>query len=808
MTSPPSEPGEGGPTQWVSGSTVARDLIQIAHVAGNVTIGQTEQQLAVAGQIVEGDIPQQPRGFQPREDLLERLHGQVAARGAAVVCALTGTPGVGKSLLAASYAWACQAAGWPVVAWISAESLDQIVAGMDALAGRLGIRAPDDDPHTGAGRARSWLSGSHRPSLLVFDNAADLDQVRTWCPATGATRVVITSRNRSFERLYAPVEVEMFTLAEALAFLRQRTGLDDGEGAAELAVELGCLPLALAQAAAYITRRRIGYRAYLELLCTSALAEHLPRQHGDPYPAGTAEAIMLSLEQAEATIENSWQLLGILAVLSPAGVPRQVLYGNADPAMIGVVDGMLADLADTCLISFSQDGSTVLTHRLVQRVLRERATCGGRLGATLSYAVNLLYRFNTTIPVGAKTWAARPAVEILIEQSTAAHAIACANGNLPAALLNLRVWCGLHLVDLVDLGRAIPLLEATRTDCEQALGVEHSETLNSYGNLAHAYETAGRVSEAIALLETALAIRVRVQGSEHPDTMTSRHNLASAYKSVGRLDKAIALHERARDDCVRVLGEDHPDTLRSRNNLANAYHSAGRLDEAIPLYERTLAQRERVLGSGHPETMTSRNNLASAYESAGQLDKAIALHERTLAEMEEALGSDHPNTLRSRGNLASAYVAAGRPEQAIALHKVTLAERERVLGSDHPDTLQSRHELAYAHQSAGQFDEAIALHKATLAERERVLGSEHPDTLQSRHNLASAYQSAGQYDEAAELYQATLTDCERVLSVDHPLTQAARNNLAAALQAARSKGRPEGGACSGDSPDDGLAPVR
>jgi len=106
-------------------------------------------------------------------------------------------------------------------------------------------------------------------------------------------------------------------------------------------------------------------------------------------------------------------------------------------------------------------------------------------------------------------------------------------------------------------------------------------------------------------------------------------NLAVAYGSAGRLTEAIPLYERTLADRERVLGADHPDTLGSRNNFAVAYESAGRLTDAIPLYERTLADRERVLGADHPDTLTSRNNLAYAYESAGRLTDAIPPHARS-----------------------------------------------------------------------------------------------------------------------------------------------------------------------------------
>ena len=54
-----------------------------------------------------------------------------------------------------------------------------------------------------------------------------------------------------------------------------------------------------------------------------------------------------------------------------------------------------------------------------------------------------------------------------------------------------------------------------------------------------AYESAGRVAEAISLYEATLADRERVLGPDHPDTLASRHNLASAYESAGPLSMAM-----------------------------------------------------------------------------------------------------------------------------------------------------------------------------------------------------------------------------------------------------------------------------
>jgi hypothetical protein len=69
--------------------------------------------------------------------------------------------------------------------------------------------------------------------------------------------------------------------------------------------------------------------------------------------------------------------------------------------------------------------------------------------------------------------------------------------------------------------------------------------------------------------------------------LTSRGNLARAYQDAGRLDETIPLFEHTLADRERVLGETHRSTLASRTNLAAAYQAAGRVDDAETLRNRT-----------------------------------------------------------------------------------------------------------------------------------------------------------------------------------------------------------------------------
>jgi hypothetical protein len=88
------------------------------------------------------------------------------------------------------------------------------------------------------------------------------------------------------------------------------------------------------------------------------------------------------------------------------------------------------------------------------------------------------------------------------------------------------------------------------------------------------------MQDDIAMLEPLLADRERILGAEHPDTLASRGNLANAYQGAGRTHDAIAIYEPLVADLERVLGAEHPDTLGSRGNLASAYEAAGRSADA------------------------------------------------------------------------------------------------------------------------------------------------------------------------------------------------------------------------------------
>jgi tetratricopeptide (TPR) repeat protein len=745
---------------------------------------------ARAGIVVVGDVPQKPAAFQPRAELLGVLDRESGPR-VSVVFAVTGIRGVGKTQVAAAYARRRITDRWRLVAWVDAGDEASVLAGLAQVAAAAGIGQAGEDARVLAVGVRHWLEADGERRLVVFDNVADLDELRPFLPAGGAAQVVVTSNRRSAAGLGIPVPVDVFTPEEALAYLAARTGLDDTAEGLELAQELGFLPLGLAQAAALIAREHLGYSTYLERLRQLPVADYLGRVEGDAYPHRTAEAIILSLRGVEENDPSGTcaALMDLVSVLAETGVSRRLLHAaaTAQPAeresefTAVTVDASLGRLAEASLVSFSVDGEAVSAHRLVMRVVRERLIAGGRLGAVAAGAVRMLSGMAHRIE---ETWRNRAWARELIGQIAAVHEHASRHLEDPSAeavndLLRLRVRALFLLNDLGDsIGQVLATAEALTSDCARGLGADHPDTLASRDHLAGAYLFTQRAGEAVAMYQQVAAGRELVLGADHRDTLASRDHLAGAYVAFGRHDEAIALYKQVIADRARVLGADHPDTLASRTNLAESYRDAWRADEAVELHEQTVNDYARVRGADHPDTLAARSKLATAYEVAGQPGNAIRMHKQTVADYVRVLGADHPDTLAALHYLAGACTHAGRLDQAIALCEQVVAGRARVLGVDNPQTLASRDLLAEAYFRARKVTEAIAIYERNLTDIAEVLGADHPGTLVLRCNLADTYSQARRVTEAIALYEQAVADRERVLGADNPDTVIARCNLA------------------------------
>jgi len=158
--------------------------------------------------------------------------------------ALFGLGGAGKTSVAVEYAHR-QLAEVGVAWQFPAEDATVLADGFGELAAQLGVRGPAANRESVAS-VHAVLAGFAAPWLLIFDNAADMGALTGFLPPAGPGQVLVTSQNPGWPQGQA-LRVPLLGTEVAADFLVRRTSDPDRQAAAEL----GGLPLALEQAAAY-----------------------------------------------------------------------------------------------------------------------------------------------------------------------------------------------------------------------------------------------------------------------------------------------------------------------------------------------------------------------------------------------------------------------------------------------------------------------------------------------------------------------------------------------------------------------------
>jgi len=91
----------------------------------------------------------------------------------------------------------------------------------------------------------------------------------------------------------------------------------------------------------------------------------------------------------------------------------------------------------------------------------------------------------------------------------------------------------------------------------------------------------GRYKQAMELYERALAGYEEALGVDHPDTLGTVNNMALVFGHQGQHEKALELYERALVGYEKALGVDHVDALPTVSNMAFIFKKQGQYGKAL-----------------------------------------------------------------------------------------------------------------------------------------------------------------------------------------------------------------------------------
>jgi len=278
-----------------------RQDTRVTVVVTAAQVGEAPSDLTVKpDQLVIGEMPGQPRVFVERPQAIEIAAAFRAGAGGRVVVSAVGGRGVGKTQLAAAYARTRVGEGCPLVAWVSGETTDTLLAGLAEVADAVGCADPGGDSARSASCLRDHLAARKEPALLVVDDATDPGALLPLLPATGTCEILITTNDQEFAEVGHPVKVDIFGRAESISYLVTATMIGERDGANAVAEALGDLPVALASVPAVMRSQQFSYREYVDRLSRVNLDSALPRSVAAHYPHSTAQAFILALDAVEA----------------------------------------------------------------------------------------------------------------------------------------------------------------------------------------------------------------------------------------------------------------------------------------------------------------------------------------------------------------------------------------------------------------------------------------------------------------------------------------------------------------------------
>ena len=531
---------------------------------------------------------------------------------------------------------------------------------------------------------------------------------------------------------------------------------------------MGALPLALAQAAAYIRETHCGIATYLlsyetawnDLMEDESHPDFAPREY-DYRSVYTTWNV--SFECVKQKNEDAANMLQLWSYLDNKDIWYS-LFNNEQNCNLEYWDSLLPQwfervvgrevdfrravriLLAYSLIEAKEDSDAFAMHPVVHDWCRETLDAGMR-HEFMWLAITVV---GFTVPHNTERsyWE--------IELRLLPHARRC------IVLLDNVVEESLQRDDLLELNRAV-----------WCLGKLSQDQL--------------RLAEAEAMYQWALKTdKKHSEGEVDPDPdLTARiHNsLGILYMAREKLDKAETMCQRALTGFEKLSGSDTKDTMMVINNLGIIYKRQGKLAEAEAMYKRALAWYTETLGSDHVDTVGTVSNLALVYRAQGNLAEAESSLKRVLVVQENELGPKHPRTLSTVYSLGVCHRDQEKFMEAEVQFKRALSGREKVLGSDHTVTLNACFMLGRALFAQERFMEAEVQFKRALSGREKVLGPDHINTLDACYMLGGALFVQERFMEAEVQFERALSGCEKVLGLDHTVTLDACYMLGMALNA-------------------------
>ena len=679
-------------------------------------------------------------------------------------------------------------------------------------------KACGTDPNERA--AKSWLSSSDRPWLLLIDNADDTNlETERYFPDGEHGLTLITTRNPSvkihgtigqgfyhFDRLDDDEASELLLRAADNHEPRTPTLM---RLASAITTKLGALPLALIHAGNAIKARYCELSNYIPYYERSwQLIRQNQRMTGEDEDDAEYMKVYASYEIVFRGLEaiklqryrDAVQLLKLFSFLHHEHIPFDILTaavkhprtqreadaqvtehtnkrgmsflnltwqpGSWPSYLWSIVESMLKKQFEiqnpVVLPSFLRDSELSTTSDDCKIRLREALHLLTQLSLVTYYEASDSYSMHTLV----HTW--------VRERPQMTHR-------------DQAVWCEAALHTLSRCILLPPLNESV--DPKGNLARKLLPHVISVGKLQHKVDqefASNRYKRSIAwpALESRLS----------PWRAMFLAKCALVYSECGDFAESEACLRIVMDFNRQFLGPNHPRTERVRLAVSDCLWQQCRVNEAADFQEQILRDNLKILGPDHPRTLRLMDRLGESRRQQGRFAESIELLTRAMHGMTARLPDTDPARYHVLEQLGLTLRACFHFEKARQHQEKALIGMKSCLGETDMRILITMEELAITYKELGtahmdsnqrlarQYLETAYTYASFVVEqRKKQLGEKQPHTWQAQGTRARIKAAMGDVEEAERVFNDILPVAARHLGDDHLGVMSHKNHLSKIL---------------------------
>ncbi|MEU1693255.1 dsDNA nuclease domain-containing protein [Streptomyces hirsutus] len=748
--------------------------------------------------------------FTGRDDVINRIMEGISEENSGNSCqAIVGISGIGKSEVLAQYAWQ-NSSRYEFVWWVRADSWASTVADLSDFAEEMGLPKPT---------AAATLNGMkktfyQRRGLILLDGApADEDFIR-FIPKKSSTKFLISSVDQRWATHVSTLRLEPLSPQAANKLLKSMVPSVPESELTLLNEALGGLPLALKQAASYMSVSGIATRTYIELLRDRA--KDLLSRAAPPEHAGLAAALAITLDRLEREHPLPLALLHMLSYVAPQDFPTE-LFGlsDTDDEVDGVNDiseivltgrKSLRDEVSEELERLSKESVRVLQelddeltlhdcieslqkfslveaqpggihcHSLTQALVRQFLPEAKR-GIVIDMATELLNVVASLNPIDSQYWPhyrqMLPHFETFISWLEERNTRPIIRLAFCSSISMYLAQVGMHDSSLKYAKKAVSFAEV-----ESSCGID--ARLFAHATLAESMMQTDRWIEALEFINSS----IQLAEQEEADAGSIAPLVAKRAAVLGLQGEfQAAIHELNHVKRLASEMRDEDGAQRVRRvvaaNTANMRREYGDAHGAIVEFSELIAQHSE--DDPRNELATLYCNLSLARYDAGDFAAALDASLKAVEIDNEISDGVHAAAARDWNNAGLAlmemedHVAAAKAfEKALQIHK-------SLRDVDSTRSLIAEANLARTWTARGEFSKARKMLEEILVKQENVLGANHRDVATTLTNLAVALGNLRLNGDAAKVALRAVKVDIAVYGEKHPELIPDYHNLASPL---------------------------